>query len=144
MIITPLRLLVTGSRNWTREHKVHLKLNEAVKRARGRNIILVHGGCPEGVDNFARRWYLREQVFNRQLVDMEIHRADWSKGLSAGFRRNEHMVRLGAWGVLGFVAPCTKPNCPRGPAPHGSHGTMHCLKVAKAHKLNIHAWKENW
>lgn len=144
MTITPLRLLVTGSRNFRREHFVHRKLNEAVKRARGRDIILVHGDCPDGPDNFAHRWYGKERVFNRQLVDEDRVPADWSKGLSAGFRRNEVMVRRGAWGVLGFVAPCIKPNCPRGPAPHGSHGTMHCLKVAKAHHLNIKAWKENW
>lgn len=144
-IIQPLRLLITGSRNWSREHWVHIKLAEAMERARGRQVRLVHGGCPEGVDNFAQRWYERERVFNRQLLRPEIHRADWDKGLSGGFRRNERMVRLGAWGVLGFVAPCIKPGCTRNNGqPHGSHGTSHCLKVAKAHNLHIRAWKENW
>lgn len=142
MTTTPLRLLVTGSRNWSREHQVHLKLAEAVRRAENRPVVLVHGGCLEGVDNFVSRWYERERVFNRHL-HQEIHEADWDTGLSAGFRRNEFMVKLGAWGVLGFAGPCIKPSCKR-PKPHGSHGTMHCLKVAKHYKLPIRAWKEKW
>lgn len=140
-----LRLLVTGSRNWSREHLVHLKLNQALGRAGNRRVRLVHGGCPQGVDNFAQRWYERERVFNNRLLDPDIYKADWNKGLSAGFRRNEQMVLDGAWGVLGFVAPCIKPRCTRDDGkPHGSHGTMHCLKVAKARGLPIKAWKENW
>lgn len=143
MTITPLRLLVTGSQNFTKEHFVHTKLDQAVLRARGRRIILVQGACPKGPDNFAHRWYERRRVFNRNLSEEQVP-ADWHRfGLSAGFRRNEEMVRRGAWGVLGFVAPCIKPGCRR-EGIHGSHGTMHCLKVAKHYNLNIRAWKENW
>ncbi|MGX9924151.1 SLOG family protein [Streptomyces sp. NPDC002248] len=144
--MSALRVIVTGSRNWSAEHIVHTKLDEAVGRAAPLPIILVQGGCSEGPDNFSHRWFLRTQVANPSAVaDEEIWEADWSQGLSGGFRRNEHMVRAGAWGVLGFVAPCIKPGCTRnGGKPHGSHGTMHCLKVARHYNLPIRAWKRGW
>lgn len=136
----PLRLLVTGSRNWPHEHLVHIKLSEKLQEAGPRGLILVHGGCPDGVDNFAHRWFERERINHPRLRE-EVHHANWLRDRgAAGFKRNEKMVRLGAWGVLAFVAPCIKEDCKREGA-HGSHGATHCLKVAKHYNLPIRAWK---
>lgn len=136
-----LRLLVTGSRNFTNSDFVESQLVVRFARAQqaGRGLLIVQGDCPNGPDRFAARWAMEQMRWGAQ-VDLESHRADWSRGPGEGFRRNERMVRLGAWGVLGFVADCVKPNCTR-PRPHGSHGTMHCLKVAKVHDLPIRVWK---
>lgn len=140
----PLRLLLTGSREGVGEHLVFGKLSEKRQQAGSRGLILVHGDCPDGVDNSGNRWYERERMHQPPLFE-EAHPANWNKyGNSAGFRRNEVMVRMGAWGVLGLVAPCTKKDCKRKPQPHGTHGTMHCLKVAKHYGLPIQAWKVNW
>ena len=138
-----LRLIVTGSRTFTNKDFVWMKLTNTMARVHGlgRNLLIVHGGCPEGPDAFADEWVDFLLSTKASGIDREVHLAKWRRlGPSAGFRRNEEMVRLGAWGVLGFLDQCYKPDCTR-PKPHGSHGTSHCLKVARHYKIPIKAWK---
>lgn len=136
-----LRLIVTGSQGWTNQGFVWLQLTKALRRANDadRGLLVVQGDCQRGPDRFAKQWAM-EQMRWGAAVDVEDHPADWSRGLSGGFRRSEKMVRLGAWGILGFLADCPKPDCKR-PRPHGSHGTTHCLRVAKKHGIPAKAWK---
>lgn len=134
----PFRVIVTGSRNWINEDFVWTQLT-AVQWKEKRPLTVIHGGCRDGADRFAASWVLF-QVSHGGMVRPLVFPADWSKGLSDGFRRNERMVRSGADLILGFLADCTKPGCDR-PRPHGSHGTSHCLKVAKAHRIPVRAWR---
>ena len=137
-----LRVIVTGSRTWTNWQFVWTKLDGVLEKA-DRRIVVVQGECTDGPDMYAKRWALVQEA-KGYPVTLENHKADWSQGNGAGFRRSERMVRLGAWGVLGFVDDCRLHYCNR-PRPHGSHGTSHCLKVAKYYKIPIKAWKtKDW
>lgn len=134
-----LRLIVTGSRNWTNEDFVWGQLTKAMVAAGGRKLIVVQGEGNRGPDRFARRWAMEQMRWGTQ-VDVESWEADRSNGPSGSFRRNERMVRAGAWGILGFLADCDKLDCRR-PRPHGSHGTTHCLRVARRYLVPAKVWK---
>lgn len=111
------RVLVTG----TREDGPHC---DEVARALfalwyhsglPRNMTIVHGDCPTGIDAAADR-------VSRKLggFTVEAHPADWEAwGKFAGPRRNQQMVNLGADLCLAF---------PRGV----SRGTRHCIRAARA------------
>jgi len=125
----PFRVLVTGSRSWDDEGAIQYALSEILFH--NKTMILVHGACPTGTDKIADEWAAARNQFPGQPVTVEGHPADWERhGRSAGFRRNAHMVRLGADVVLAFVDPCTKPNC-RQSKPHGSHGASHTANLAE-------------
>ena len=120
------RILVTGSRNATEDHRHEIKVAiiEAVGRIRARQmsqVILVHGdedtdnGCP-GVDRLAESIVKTDlAAFN---IQVEPHNArDFLPWPAAGPKRNSHMVSLGANICLGFALP-------------GSKGTWDCAKKA--------------
>lgn len=122
-----MRVLVTGSRDWTDWATVWLALDE-VDRESSEPLTVVHGACPTGADEFADQWGTQAGC------TVERHPATWrlpngqiDKG--AGFARNAHMVGLGADVCLAFIGPCTKERC-TAPRPHGSHGASHCSALA--------------
>lgn len=112
-----MRILVTGSRNWTDADAVYRALFEARMRARiGEPVVIVHGHCPTGADRFADQWAT-------QCVDPDVtverHPADWAgRGKAAGPARNQRMVDAGADVCLAFPLP-------------GSRGTWHCVQAAE-------------
>lgn len=116
-----MTILVTGSRDWEgpiAEHQVQqvlgkaLDLSWALSRT---HMILRHGACPTGADQCADRWGLRRP---REVL-VEAYPADWKQyGKAAGFRRNEHMVSLGADLCIAFSR-------------NASRGTAHCLNLAR-------------
>jgi hypothetical protein len=133
------RLLVTGSQDWDDAATIWRVLKLAWAFDPG--ILMVSGACPRGAD------LLCETYWDEYLGGgTERHPANWyphgSLDRSAGFRRSEHMVQLGAWGCLAFILPCEKSDC-RGRQPdrwlsyHGTHGSVHCADYAEDHGIPV-------
>jgi DNA polymerase-3 subunit epsilon len=95
----PIRILITGSRDWEDRDLVRAELDKQLDR-HGR-IVVVHGACPTGADKYAAEW-ARDHRTNG--AHEERHPADWNAhGKTAGPRRNDHMARLGAGHCLAFI-----------------------------------------
>jgi hypothetical protein len=125
------RVLVTGSREWTRFVQVWEAL-DAVAAAHGGPLIVVHGACPSGADDFARQWALTE-LRHGLPVRTEPHPADWDGplGKGAGCARNQVMVDLGADVCLAFF---------RNGA--GNRGTSDCAARAEAAGIPVRRFYE--
>jgi len=97
------RILVTGSRDWPHPEVVYRELSNAKQKAI-EPIVVVEGACHlGGADEFAHLWAL-DQDWGGSEVISERHPADWAKyAKSAGFRRNQEMVDLGADLCLAFI-----------------------------------------
>ena len=153
----PFRVLVTASRDWSRSDLIRATFRQVEREHPGCQFVLVHGQCDprHPRTGHAIRWAVATRLTpeqQRQLTggdwlchlvaadlgwDTEPHPADWQQHRrSAGFRRNEHMVRLGASICLAFSMPCTAPRCAGRPA-HGSHGTAHCADLAEKAGIQV-------
>lgn len=118
MATDTFRVLITGSRDATEEHRAEIRaaIIEAighVKASEMGRVVLVHGD-QRGVDRLAAdivtTWAYPTQV--------EPHNsAGFGPWPAAGPKRNSHMVWLGADVCLGFALP-------------GSRGTWDCAKKA--------------
>jgi hypothetical protein len=108
------RILVTGSRDWDDAETLATALDEHAKPGS----VLIHGGA-RGADRLAGRiWddWIQDGI---DLLPAEVYPADWSRyGKAAGYRRNAHMVALGATVCLAF---------PLGE----SRGTRGCMALAE-------------
>lgn len=119
-------IVVTGSRHWTNKEQLYEKLTSAV----GEDIIIVVGynplkRTPKGVDQITYHWCQA----NRVRVIPEP--ADWSKGLHAGFTRNEFMIdHYKPIKVLAFRAEGK------------SNGTDHCVRHALRKEVPIEVTHE--
>lgn len=124
-----MRILVTGSRDWTDASAVVAALDEAASL--GDEVVVVHGDCPTGADRIAAEWVQaqHDQPFDPRIGE-EPHPADWSLGRKAGPERNAAMVARGADLCLAFIGNCTSPRCNR-PRPHDSHGATGCANLAE-------------
>lgn len=81
-----MRILVTGSRDWTDRDTIYTALNEARGNVYHREVVLVHGGA-RGADEIAMHY--------AEAMDwgIEEHRAQWVVyGKRAGIMRNVEMV----------------------------------------------------
>ncbi len=88
------RVLITGSRGWIDRELIRRALAEFWDP----DTVLVSGACPRGADAQCEVCWA---VWGGRI---ERHPADWSRyGRSAGFRRNTHMVDLGADVCLAFI-----------------------------------------
>jgi hypothetical protein len=135
----PLRVLVTGSRDWGDRAKVRGILDYIGGRYGYDGMVVVHGHCPTGADAFADEW----AQDNADLgVIVERHPAEWNRhGKRAGFLRNAEMVDLGADVCLAFQNPCTKhPH----QAPHASHGADHCSGLADEARIAVRRFGVTW
>lgn len=129
------RILLTGSRRWTETAPLYAGLRRAVQEARNCRPVLVHGGCPSGVDHLADEWARHHGVVR------EVHRAeDFGWWPACGPLRNSHMVHLGADVALALIGPCTSPRCTR-QGVHGSHGATHCAELARASGISVHVYR---
>jgi hypothetical protein len=117
--VKPYRILVTGSRDATEEHRDEIEqaLMQAVGHIQMRHmesVILVHGD-QRGVDRMAADIVTGWAEPHPQP---EPHNAaGFGPWPAAGPKRNDHMVSLGADICLGFALP-------------GSRGTWDCAKKA--------------
>jgi hypothetical protein len=129
------RILVTGSQGWTAEGRIAYVLG--VLHERAPDAVLVSGGCPRGTDAAA------ERTWRGLGGEVERYRPEWDLyGNAAGFRRSEHMVRLGADICVAFGVRCERPRCTRRkPDPgwpfHVTHGTGHCAAFAEANGIAV-------
>lgn len=124
------RILVTGSREWPRMYQrmVSLALNVELDYANKHDVqlVVVHGACPTGVDKMVDEWHAinRGSVIRRE-AEIERHPAQWDLlGKSAGFKRNEYMVSLGATKCLAFIFSKSK-------------GATHCADKAQAAGIRV-------
>lgn len=96
-----MRILITGSRDWTDTEVIIEALRAVVvenAETTQADMTLVSGACPTGADNIC------EDVALFLGMVVERHPADWKRyGKSAGFRRNSEMVNLGADICLAFI-----------------------------------------
>lgn len=119
-----LRILVTGSRDWSDEQAVRDALRGAASGIASQDVTVVHGHCPTGADAHAD---MAARIFG---MHVERHPADWSQGRKAGPERNAAMVALGADLCLAFIGDCTSPRCSRTDR-HPSHGATGCADLAE-------------
>lgn len=100
-----LRILVTGSRDWSDRTVIHGALIKALEWSTIGTPVLVHGAA-RGADTLAAEvWeWLGKSVPGGLAVDP--HPAKWRLyGKAAGSMRNQHMVSLGADICLTFALP---------------------------------------
>lgn len=108
-------VIVTGSRDYPDYTRVWYELDDLMRKYS--SLMVRHGGCPSGADNFAslwcRSWYMPSQVCE------SIHDANWDDfGKAAGPIRNREMAQAGADLCLAF---------PLGE----SRGTWNCVNECK-------------
>lgn len=121
----PIRVVVSGSRDWTDAETVH----QALALFLPAGPLLIAHGCADGADMIADRWVRGAKARDWQ-VDVDRWPADWKQGKSAGVRRNLAMLKPGADAVLVFLLPCANAKCAK-PKRHGSHGATHCGEHAE-------------
>ncbi|MDT0442347.1 SLOG family protein [Streptomyces johnsoniae] len=120
---TPVRVLVTGSRDWPRPQTVYMAL-WGLHRDTGGALLVVHGACPTGADSAASEWCRATRCGTE-----EKRPADWEKwGKSAGPIRNQRMVNDGADVCLAFI----KDN---------SRGATGCAGMAFAAGIDTRIWR---
>lgn len=96
------RLLITGSRDWKDENAI-LEQFQLVYTKYGKEVTLVSGACSTGADR------LCEMLAKTAGWIIETHPAEWDKyGKSAGYKRNQEMVDLGADACLAFIKNASK------------------------------------
>jgi hypothetical protein len=120
--MSPLRILVTGSRNWTDRVTIGNAVQKAVLDLPwdgiSEHVTVVHGGA-RGADTYAD---VVARIFG---FHVEAHPADWERyGKRAGFVRNAEMVNLGADVCLAF---------PLGE----SRGTRRCMREAEKAGITV-------
>lgn len=118
----PMRILVTGSRDWADGEAIRKALEPFRSPADGSLPILVHGGCPTGADaladSCARSWGW----------ETEVYPADWSAhGRAAGPIRNQRMVDSRPDFCLAFIR-------------NGSRGATGCVEMAERAGISVRRW----
>ena len=138
-----MRILITGSRDWTDRVTIARVLMDQINRncimltddaghpvRRDTNGVVVVHGAARGADILAAQW----ADGCDPPIKTEPHpvtSADWQAHPKiAGYLRNQRMVELGADVCCAFLRPCRKPNCWR-PEAHLSHGGSHTADLAE-------------
>lgn len=130
-----MKLIVTGSRNWTDEawiqhhlwkytHEYMYPISYSQWNVKNpETVTLVHGACSAGADAIADDW---ARVREADALIVLRYPADWSQGKKAGPERNRRMIdeNLDADYVLAF---------PLGE----SRGTRHCMNYAASKGLTV-------
>lgn len=91
-----MRVLITGSREWTDIRLIRDTLSPIWKAHP--NVTLVSGACPRGADRIC------EDLAGLFGWTIERHPAEWDKyGPRSGYKRNAEMVALGADVCFAFI-----------------------------------------
>ena len=118
-----LRIVVTGSRDWSSPQRVHLALSLTLD---GGEFLLGVGDCPTGGDKFAREWGTANLIW-----PVTTFHAPWPlRKRAAGPIRNHFMIdmfrpRL----VLAFLRP-------------ESRGTVDCADYAESLGIEVRRFRE--
>lgn len=121
----PVRVLVTGSRDWPEERawRIGRALTVVSQHLGQRRMIVVHGACTDregrlmGADRWADEWAVRGGY------EVSRHPANWKMyGRAAGPIRNQQMVDTAPELVLAFIR-------------NNSSGASGCLGMARKAKL---------
>lgn len=92
-MISHMKILVCGPRDWTDERKVRLALDGVTGVDLSIHYTIMHGACPTGVDAFAEAWARDAGLSQSRDVSVQRFRADWeTHGKAAGPMRNQTMV----------------------------------------------------
>jgi hypothetical protein len=125
MSTVPVRVLVTGSRDFDDVAVVREAISAVLAYAKGRPITVIHGGC-RGADVL----FARLAVELIPDVTIEVFFADWAGlGRSAGPVRNRLMVESGAEIACAFFI--------RG---WESRGTAGCCRLLVAAGVPLRWW----
>lgn len=126
-----MRVLVTGSRTWTRPEPIRTRL-DTLWCEHGSDLTVIHGGAGRGADYIALNWCADVRRAGGWSVQVERYPADWTRyGKRAGILRNEEMVRAGADLCLAFIRDNSK-------------GATHCARLAesKGIETRILRWED--
>ena len=130
----PIRILVTGSRDWEDVQTIRRALLWAITTyAPNRRVVLIHGDCPTGADAIAHvEWVHLSRSNDLHLLAPErftVTPEDWHRiGRRAGPERNQLMVDQGADICLAFPLP-------------SSRGTKDCMKKATIAGIPVKVWE---
>lgn len=114
----PMKILVTGSRDWT--NRPLLERTLATYWAGWPDLTIIEG-CARGADQMAEDWAVRHRV------PVKHHPAKWDLyGKSAGPRRNEEMLREKPDLVVAFHENLDQ-----------SRGTAHMVRIALARGVDV-------
>lgn len=99
--MSDFRIIITGGRKQDSEddyaRMVNIMVDIGEYWCRAVDLVIIQGGCPDGVDALARR-FAREYG-----VPLESFPADWARyGRAAGPKRNQLMADAGAGLCLAF------------------------------------------
>ena len=128
---SPVRVLITGSREFTDRSIIAAALTVVAREHRGHPLVVIHGAA-RGADRVAGGV---ARQYPGRLIE-EVHPVtDWtnpdgSKNWRAGFDRNQRMVDTGAEVCLAFLQTGEKNN-----------GTKDCMKRAVAANIEV---REHW
>jgi hypothetical protein len=122
-----MRVIVTASRDWVDWNGMVDTL--AAVHAEGLVLVVGRGGRGD-------RW--AEQIAVGHLGwGIDPYPADWKRyGKRAGPIRNAAMVASGGHLCIGFLRPCSQPECPRREF-HWSHGATNTLELAEQADIPI-------
>ena len=118
--------LVVGSRSFTDYKLFSEKMDIAIQKTLG-NIYIITGGA-DGTDSMAER-YAKERGYYLYVIN-----ADWSRGKSAGYVRNEEMHR--------FISQHENRGCIAF-WDGESKGTQHSFELAKKYNNQLRVVKIN-
>lgn len=127
--MTPLRVLITGSRTWANKRQLWdvLDFTYAWGNALKLPLHLTVGGAP-GADTIAERWVTGHGLWPAEPPTITKIQAPWGLyGSSAGVIRNKVMVDQGHDLCLAFVTDATN-----------SPGTMNCINLAREAGINVY------
>lgn len=95
------RVAVFGGRDYPHPNRVRVAMSRLLDRFGP--FVLVHGGCPTGVDAEAAAWAREVRAVLGLPMVLEPHPADWRRhGRAAGPIRNGEMARRWLHGAVGF------------------------------------------
>jgi hypothetical protein len=113
-----MRILITGSRDWTDYNAIRDAIWAAALGIRWEDCTLIHGNA-RGADTMAA------EIAGILKMNVETHPARWDiYGRGAGPIRNQEMVDSGAGICLAFIMP-------------GSVGTSDCVKRAEKAGIEV-------
>jgi hypothetical protein len=118
-----MRILVTGSRDWSDKVAIANAIRQAwIDADKPYRVTVIHGGA-RGAD------YIAGVFANRMRFDVEVHEADWSIGKQAGYIRNKEMVDAGADVCLAFIR-------------NESKGATMCADLAEKAGIPTKIWRQ--